>query len=858
MELIKQLEDGHTLFDYNVGLNEIIQLMVRAQLPPVSNGDISSGDESGASNKENCEPEEEEEKENTGGKFESTSSQESVDSGFSEGTSTYKTGDMIDARDPEEGAWFEATIKKITRACDEDSASTSSSSSSGSENEKHSTSSTSQSSSDHKKVENNEKTPEITDQNDNTVSQLTDKEKQETSDNCSKTSESETMETDVTKQTETLENSNDLTKETNKTSCNAAETMETSENTSTDADKDNAVVEATLEKIPNDDFIYHVVYEGYEEDDLCKIRSSCIRPRARTKIPLKNLEIGQRVMVNYNIDDWKNRGYWFDAVVTRKRDTRTIKELYCTVFLGANLMPLHDCQIWFYDEVFEIEKPGTQLNKNDPGSAQASPVKRKNKPDCDHCLDNPRKKCKECACHVCGGKQDPEKQIMCDECDYAYHLGCLKPPLEQLPEEDEWYCYLCKNDASEVVKAGEKLKASKKKSKMASANSTSTRDWGKGMACAGRSTVCNIVPANHFGPIPGIEVGMSWKFRVQVSEAGVHRPHVAGIHGRDSDGAYSIVLSGGYEDDVDEGDVFTYTGSGGRDLSGNKRTAEQSCDQTLTRMNRALAKGCKAPLDDKKGGDAGADWRKGKPVRVVRSCKGRKHSKYAPEEGNRYDGIYKVVKFWPEKGKSGFIVWRYKLKRDDPTPGPWTKEGKKRIKELGLTLQYPAGYLENEKAKQAKKEAEAAEEVEGKGKGKKGKRKREESESSATGSTPEKRQKVAKYKLSPEVSKLVKEDKDNEKLWEEALATTKEGAQKFFSKVEELFLCICCQDVAFKPITTKCQHNICKPCLARSFKAEVYCCPMCRTELGKDYSMAMNKTLSQILNLLFPGYENGR
>ena len=35
----------------------------------------------------------------------------------------------------------------------------------------------------------------------------------------------------------------------------------------------------------------------------------------------------------------------------------------------------------------------------------------------------------------------------------------------------------------------------------------------------------------------------------QVSEAGVHRPHVAGIHGRENEGAYSIVLSGGYEDD---------------------------------------------------------------------------------------------------------------------------------------------------------------------------------------------------------------------------------------------------------------------------------------------------------------------
>ena len=38
-------------------------------------------------------------------------------------------------------------------------------------------------------------------------------------------------------------------------------------------------------------------------------------------------------------------------------------------------------------------------------------------------------------------------------------------------------------------------------------------------------------------------------FDPQVSETGVHRPPVAGIHGKEDDGAYSIVLSGGYEDD---------------------------------------------------------------------------------------------------------------------------------------------------------------------------------------------------------------------------------------------------------------------------------------------------------------------
>ena len=39
------------------------------------------------------------------------------------------------------------------------------------------------------------------------------------------------------------------------------------------------------------------------------------------------------------------------------------------------------------------------------------------------------------------------------------------------------------------------------------------------------------------------------------------RPTVAGIHGSD-EGCYSLALSGGYEDDLDYGVCFTYTGEG--------------------------------------------------------------------------------------------------------------------------------------------------------------------------------------------------------------------------------------------------------------------------------------------------------
>ena len=50
--------------------------------------------------------------------------------------------------------------------------------------------------------------------------------------------------------------------------------------------------------------------------------------------------------------------------------------------------------------------------------------------------------------------------------------------------------------------------------------------------------------------------------------------------------AVSIVTSGGYEDDEDQGDNLTFTGAGGNDLLGRK---VQIGAQTLTGPNAALA-----------------------------------------------------------------------------------------------------------------------------------------------------------------------------------------------------------------------------------------------------------------------------
>ncbi|KAF9453785.1 hypothetical protein P691DRAFT_657740 [Macrolepiota fuliginosa MF-IS2] len=156
-----------------------------------------------------------------------------------------------------------------------------------------------------------------------------------------------------------------------------------------------------------------------------------------------------------------------------------------------------------------------------------------------------------------------------------------------------------------------------------------------------------------FGHIPGVAVGTWWLTREACSRDAIHAPWVGGISGG-PDGAHSVVLSGGYDDDVDLGYAFTYTGSGGRDLKGTKaapknlRTAPQSSDQTFeNHFNKMLKRSCETK----------------KPVRVVRGFKVR--SKYAPSEGYRYDGLYTVERAWTEKGlnQKGYLVCKYAFKR---------------------------------------------------------------------------------------------------------------------------------------------------------------------------------------------------
>lgn len=129
----------------------------------------------------------------------------------------------------------------------------------------------------------------------------------------------------------------------------------------------------------------------------------------------------------------------------------------------------------------------------------------------------------------------------------------------------------------------------------------------------------------------------------ELFSAGVHRNAQGGIGGGGESGVESIVLSGGYEDDVDNGDTILYTGMGGRD----SRTGQQVADQEFTGLNRSLV----------------TNVRNETPVRVVRKLEDGRFS---------YDGMYQVVDAYDVLGKRGFRICRYELLKvaDDKPAGP--------------------------------------------------------------------------------------------------------------------------------------------------------------------------------------------
>lgn len=150
------------------------------------------------------------------------------------------------------------------------------------------------------------------------------------------------------------------------------------------------------------------------------------------------------------------------------------------------------------------------------------------------------------------------------------------------------------------------------------------------------------------GSIPGVYIGDLFFFRMELCVVGMHGQAQAGIDyvpaSQSSNGepiATSIIVSGGYEDDEDAGDVIIYTGHGGQD-----KFSKQCVHQKLEGGNLALERSMHYGIE----------------VRVIR---GIKYEGGVTSKVYVYDGLYRIIDCWFDVGKSGFGVYKYKLLRID-------------------------------------------------------------------------------------------------------------------------------------------------------------------------------------------------
>lgn len=139
----------------------------------------------------------------------------------------------------------------------------------------------------------------------------------------------------------------------------------------------------------------------------------------------------------------------------------------------------------------------------------------------------------------------------------------------------------------------------------------------------------------------GLSVGDWFPKMVIAHFKGAHSGGIRGISGDPDRGAFSISVSGQYDEDLDEGDVLYYSG--------------ESADKNEN-PHEIIRRATNASLMESFGNR--------QPVRVLRSAsKGERQRHYSPACGTRYDGLYTVVAVQERHNAKGGLYQRFKLRR---------------------------------------------------------------------------------------------------------------------------------------------------------------------------------------------------
>ncbi|CEP18119.1 hypothetical protein [Parasitella parasitica] len=397
---------------------------------------------------------------------------------------------------------------------------------------------------------------------------------------------------------------------------------------------------------------------------------------------------------------------------------------------------------------------------------------------CPTCSNDTRqKRCVDCGC-------------ICDQCNGYWHLECAG--LTTSPKGQYWYCPECYNgDHENVIGKDAQLQSSNNK-----------RLTVKGQDCT-------IVPYFHVGKIPGVSVGQTWATRESLAEWGVHRAPSKQVSGNGKVGAVSILLAYGIIEDRDSGDEFVYSGVGGDNKKKSVHSNRQIGPQTLENGNMYMAITCNAPVDAKRGGTA-INWRKSQPIRVCRaSTLNAIRPEFAPVQGYRYDGEYKIVKYWPfREPTTGNVIWKFLFRRDDPEMPPWTLEGRRVITRKRLRM---------------------------------------------IGTEDEDTDWMKRYTIGYEAKRAIEKDVQNKRLWDQIADMVFWSKFEFLQHVfDEAFACAshACSKPIKDPITLPCGHICCMRCLAKSKSNQ---CFTCRSNIPRE-SIQVNEKLVRVLRVLNPAY----
>jgi uncharacterized Zn finger protein (UPF0148 family) len=96
-------------------------------------------------------------------------------------------------------------------------------------------------------------------------------------------------------------------------------------------------------------------------------------------------------------------------------------------------------------------------------------------------------------CLVCNThRNDDDLPLECEKCDQPYHLDCLTPPLDEIPE-GEWFCPVCEKEEEQAEQAEQAEREGRTEQEVGEGMKVEEKETGTGTPRA-KSKIRSVTP----------------------------------------------------------------------------------------------------------------------------------------------------------------------------------------------------------------------------------------------------------------------------------------------------------------------------------------------------------------------------